>query len=184
MLQATLIFASLIARPLGFTNALLLSDMSTPSFVIDMRSLRKRYSAVDKDTIPSLHLPRHGISLYPSSNKEEATKLLDLGDATAISIDLQDRIDEAAIGYLHTCVVKSREDAGSGNNSSEDDNTFLAELDLPPSLCGSDGARLVLGLNNHHVGSYYWARSAGAGSSVSICNGTFHQFAYIIRSNV
>ncbi|KAL7539845.1 hypothetical protein ACHAWF_007418 [Thalassiosira exigua] len=44
-------------------------------------------------------------------------------------------------------------------------STFLAEIDLDPALCGG-GAKLVLGLNNHHVGGYYWARSAGAGSSM------------------
>jgi hypothetical protein len=69
-------------------------------------------------------------------------------------------------------------------------STFLCELDLPeasqldPSAhAGShrqDGkeeaytsmgvngpvGELVLGLNNHHVGSYYWARSAGSGAAM------------------
>jgi hypothetical protein len=37
---------------------------------------------------------------------------------------------------------------------------------LAPELCRKSGAQLVLGLNNHHVGSYYWARSAGSGAAM------------------
>jgi hypothetical protein len=75
-------------------------------------------------------------------------------------------------------------------SSSSSSSTFLAELDLPTSAVlmlessaaasaaasfGADqpaaatspaAAQLVLGLNNHHVGSYYWARSAGAGAAM------------------
>lgn len=87
---------------------------------------------------------------------------------------------EAAIGYLHTTVIRGREDALSGQDDPVE--TFLAELDLDPFLCipklsdkkgdvdllssSSPVAKLVLGLNNHHVGSYYWARSVGSGSSM------------------
>ena len=94
-----------------------------------------------------------------------------------------------AVGYLHTSVIRAREDV---NENDEPINTFLAEVDLTQSLCFSPSsksnnnnnnniveeggshvdvhrpknAHLVLGLNNHHVGSYYWARSAGMGSSM------------------
>ena len=61
-------------------------------------------------------------------------------------------------------MVRSREQAVEGRDDPV--TTFLAELDLTPSKCGSSGAELVLGLNNHHVGSYYWARSAGSGASM------------------
>lgn len=57
--------------------------------------------------------------------------------------------------YVHSRVVRSRD-------PSQLDSPFLAELDLT----GSINAQLVLGLNNHHVISYYWARSAGAGAAM------------------
>jgi hypothetical protein len=77
---------------------------------------------------------------------------------------------ERAVGYLHAKVIRTK---------LEDDTlvktSFLAELDLLPSMCGEQRfayansecmARLVQGLNNHHVGSYYWARAAGLGCSM------------------
>jgi hypothetical protein len=85
---------------------------------------------------------------------------------------------QAAIGYIHSSVIRTRcDDVDEANNAclssnvydDVDDNivstTFLAEIDATPSLCAGP-AKLVLGLNNHHVGGYYWARSAGAGSSM------------------
>lgn len=171
LLQSTLIFVGTFLGPAGNDTGvgalILLSDLATPSFVIDLRTLRKRYAEADlSNKIPALHLPRHDVSLYPLKDGDDAAtaaSTLTYRDAPTISIDLQDRTDQAAVGYLHTSVIKPRGADGSTNESS----AFLADLDVTPSLCGSDGARLVLGLNNHHVGSYYWARSAGAGSSVS-----------------
>ena len=80
-------------------------------------------------------------------------------------IDVSFPVEEGqpSIGYVHTSVIRAREDVTSQDGPVA---TFLAEIDLYPSLCANEGdlsARLVLGLNNHHVGSYYWARSAGAG---------------------
>jgi hypothetical protein len=73
---------------------------------------------------------------------------------------------QAAVGYIHSSVIRTRCDDVDDN---VDDNivstTFLAEIDATPTLCAGP-AKLVLGLNNHHVGGYYWARSAGAGSSM------------------
>eukprot|EP00566_Odontella_aurita_P023235 CAMPEP_0113546822 /NCGR_PEP_ID=MMETSP0015_2-20120614/12015_1 /TAXON_ID=2838 /ORGANISM="Odontella" /LENGTH=210 /DNA_ID=CAMNT_0000447311 /DNA_START=529 /DNA_END=1161 /DNA_ORIENTATION=+ /assembly_acc=CAM_ASM_000160 len=100
-------------------------------------------------------------------------------EAPSVDVTFEFSEGDSAIGYLHASVVKSREDAIAGQDDPIE--TFLAELDFPPSLTGIaretgndndarsyvyPGARLVLGLNNHHVGSYYWARSAGAGASM------------------
>jgi hypothetical protein len=82
---------------------------------------------------------------------------------------------QAAIGYIHSSVIRTRcdkDDTSSDDDDDDDDDvddgvstTFLAEIDATPTLCAGP-AKLVLGLNNHHVGGYYWARSAGAGSSM------------------
>ena len=155
-------------------NALvLLSDLPTPSFLLDVRAMRKRYG-ISPSTLPSLSLPKHDTTLIPFDPVTDEPLLPDAQGGTivdsstandAIPLDLTDRADQAALAYFHTSVVRSRSDAEDASVG-KDGKPFLAELDLPPSLCGSDGARLVLGLNNHHVISYYWARSAGAGSSM------------------
>ena len=163
-------------------NALvLLSDLPTPSFVLDVRAMRKRHEISPSSELPSLSLTKHDVTLCPFDHVTDEPLLRDAQDGTtsaatsdsatsdagdgAIQLDLTDRADQAALAYFHTSVVKSKSDV-EDSSVGRGGKPFLAELDLPPSLCGSDGARLVLGLNNHHVGSYYWARSAGAGSSM------------------
>mmetsp|Transcript_33152 Transcript_33152/g.49399 ORF Transcript_33152/g.49399 Transcript_33152/m.49399 type:complete len:316 (-) Transcript_33152:120-1067(-) len=179
-------------------DAMLLSDLPTPSFLVDLRALRK--SIPDKTThssmIPSIHLPKHRVTFFPIQNfnndktkgSSQAETTLD-HDANQVDVSFDVVEGEAAIGYLHTSVTRAREDAVPDQDDPVE--TFLAELDLDPSFCipkltGSNDnghlsssfsasssscsdlniAKLVLGLNNHHVGSYYWARSAGSGSSM------------------
>eukprot|EP00985_Skeletonema_marinoi_P028298 scaffold24461_cov118-Skeletonema_marinoi.AAC.1 len=138
-------------------NALmLLSDVPTPSFIIDMQALRRIAEPPlnDNGDIPSIRCPKNNLLLQPISNTKRNNKVIDCQFPTVEG--------QQAIGYLHTTVTRGRDDA----IPDEDDlSAFLAEIDLDPTLCRDD-AHLVLGLNNHHVGSYYWARSAGAGSSM------------------
>jgi hypothetical protein len=91
--------------------------------------------------------------------------------------------------YLHARVVRGRQEGRDDEGRAPAvAPTFLCELDLPgthqlahysPAAANAklqerggvvedDGpiAQLVLGLNNHHVGSYYWARSAGSGAAM------------------
>mmetsp|Transcript_33550 Transcript_33550/g.98856 ORF Transcript_33550/g.98856 Transcript_33550/m.98856 type:complete len:272 (-) Transcript_33550:726-1541(-) len=172
LILAALLTGALLCLPKYQADALLLSDLPTPSFVMDVRALRKRYG-ISSTMTPSLRLPRHDVVLLRPCGPETDTELhahtaTIYGDTSTeedtILLDLTDKADEAALAYFHASVVRSRSDVEDDDNFRAE--TFLAELDLPLSLCGSDGARLVLGLNNHHVGSYYWARSAGAGSSM------------------
>jgi len=164
-MQRPLILATVLAAlslcfvPKYKAEALLLSDLPTPSFLLDVRALRKRHG-IPSSIVPSLRLPGHDVVLRPCG--PETYRELDApiatttyDDKSTVTLDLTDKVDEAALAYFHASVVTSR---GDENCRAE---TFLAELDLPPSFCP---ARLVLGLNNHHVGSYYWARSAGKGN--------------------
>ena len=132
------------------TSLVLLSDLPTPSFVIDIDSLNKRYSKstlpISTDVVaPSIRCPDNNLVLHSSINKD-------------ICIDCDFKVEEMvpSIGYIHSSIVRARED-----KYENDISTFLAEIDLDHKLC--DDAQLVLGLNNHHVGGYYWARSAGVG---------------------
>ena len=108
----------------------------------------------------SIRCPENELVLHPSMIHRDASNE---DQSTIIDCDFEFIEGQPAIGYLHSSVVRAREEAIPG----EDDplSTFLAEIDLDPTLCCGD-AQLVLGLNNHHVGGYYWARSVGAGASM------------------
>ena len=156
-------------------SLVLLSDIPTPSFIIDIDSLPSESNT--KDSPPFLNLPKYSRKLSPmklttqtDNNENECFHHSDC-------YDFQQRKQfENSVGYLHSSVLRGREHV---NDSDEPKETFLAEIDLSERLCyfpaeGKDNeninketkAHLVLGLNNHHVGSYYWARSAGMGSSM------------------
>ncbi len=147
----------------GFT---LVNDVRTPSLLIDMdRLLESTGQEANHTHTPAIFLPKHGVTFYP----KDLTDIHDNGDDDdALKKDLDsERYDlskykgQSALVYLHSSVIRVREDA------MEDTNMFLAELDLaPPSKLASENAQLVLGINNHHVGSYYWARSVGMGASM------------------
>ncbi|KAL9183477.1 hypothetical protein ACHAXT_004333 [Thalassiosira profunda] len=165
---ALLAVAVVAAAANGAASLTLLSDLPTPSFIVDLPALLRRRVgppiADNRDALfaPPIRCPDNGLELRPSLMMQPQGSTED-APAAAVDCNFQMVEGEPAIGYLHASVVRAREEAVAG----EDDplSTFLAELDLDPALCGGD-AQLVLGLNNHHVGSYYWARSAGAGASM------------------
>lgn len=192
------IIISILAAPttLRYTDSLLLlSDLQTPSFIIDTQALLRRHvttaAVVPTDdgamvmpsfssVMPSIHCPKTDLLLRPSmisgqrsstptaatspsTTDTEAQLNLNANECT-ISCEFEVIEGQPAVGYIHSSVTRAREDALLGMDDPV--STFLAELDVDCNLCGGDGARLVLGLNNHHVGSYYWARSAGGGSSM------------------
>ncbi|GAX18277.1 hypothetical protein FisN_20Lu055 [Fistulifera solaris] len=140
----------LISFTLIDVSALFLSDLATPCLLIDVGFLHKQQaSAMEPFPLPRLQIGSY--SLVPkvfqcSDRYTEGTGFLAMDDALT-----------PGVCYLHTTVVEpTNEEASDARN--------LAELDLPEN--SSYKAHLVLGLNNHHVISYYWARSAGAGSSM------------------
>ena len=141
-------------------KGLLLSDLPTPSVVIDVQAIHRLFIREDPGHSPTSIRP---IRLSPND-----VVLLPTDFATGFHIDesaptfkLPEDINEAFC-FLHCKVTRGREEADPVLDDPA--STFLVELDLKPRLCNE--AHLVLGLNNHHVGSYYWARSAGTGSSM------------------
>jgi len=153
--SALLLFNTMILPSASLT---LVSDLRTPSFLIDMDMLHK---ANPQTKNPSLHLPKHDIKILPFSlNPNEKDPLVEESSNESQSYDISKYQGQSALGYLHASVIRAREDV-----TSNDDPTFLAELDLTPAL-SSQKATLVMGINNHHVGSYYWARAAGMGASM------------------
>lgn len=154
-------------------ESLLLYELPTPSFVIDTQALRRIAIAptasndASTQLVPSIRLPDSGALFRPHPIK---SLVIDSEFASTV-VDVTFPVEEgqASIGFIHSTVTLASEDATPDGDSIA---TFLAEIDSDPSLCGrhkdelGQFAKLVLGLNNHHVGSYYWARSAGTGASM------------------
>ena len=140
-----------------------LSDIATPSFLIDVQALQKTC----KDSpIPPILLPASGQQLVTTRSTEMYGACPHTFDATLDPINILDvsgtdasssASGDVCYGYIHCRVTRPRQ--------SQEDSTMmvLAELDIPVN---TPAAHLVLGLNNHHVVSYYWARSAGAGAAM------------------
>jgi hypothetical protein len=143
----------------GVASLVLLSDLSTPAFLVDVQVLQQHLDSVSKSAntpIPPIDLFGRKKILVPVPMKD-----LDKNDNCPHSFDenatpLLDVLSTPGLCYIHASVVTPQDDTKNQNAA------FLATLDLLPNVA----AELVLGLNNHHVGSYYWARAAGAGAAM------------------
>jgi hypothetical protein len=137
-----------------------LSDLSTPAFLVDVHVLQQHLDSARK----SVGTPIPPIDMFGRKKKLVAYPMMELNDAGDCphSFDenatpLIDVLQTPGLCYLHASVVTPQDATQSNQNTA-----FLATLDLLPNVA----AELVLGLNNHHVGSYYWARAAGAGAAM------------------
>lgn len=184
-----------------------LSDIPTPSFLIDIPTLEKQFAP------PTASLSTSAASSGSDHRRKPASfvnipppLLLPLSQQKIVPIHLDDTAvdassaaaaslcsepfrgqwwDVSGVCFLHSRVIRSRDQyrrQNSVSSSNKDDNDdshenknnafFLAQLDLPDRHSSSTTpspfpeAQLVLGRNNHHVISYYWARSAGAGAAM------------------
>ena len=186
--------ASTITEALVF-----LSDVPSPSLLIDVQAIQKDLGSKDAP-IPPLVLPKSGRRLLAHNIEEELQQPscrqlqpqpqpphtfdmtlvddpFDIGDNNKNSL-LQSASGDTCYCYIHSRVVRPRDD----RNEDDDDEQFVVELDVPSQLQSSD-AHLVLGLNNHHVGSYYWARSAGAGAAMEAPGFVLQQSKILWESN-
>ncbi len=153
VLKAILIMMTAFQLQTPGASLTLVSDLPTPSFIVDMDMLRK---ATSSNYVP-LYLPNYKRTIFPYSLDSDQilanSDLSTVGDAYNVQ-KYDGQI--SALGYFHASVTRSRDEKEVGN--------FLAQLDLGTNLGAQ--AQLVMGINNHHVGSYYWARSAGMGASM------------------
>jgi len=193
---------------------LLLSDLPTPSFVVDVRELdrarhRRRLqntgtsskgdddsskeTEVTTDVTAGVAFPRLTVSardgsavqlvpVAPGQDDDEKREPASVQPLSAT--ETEELLSIRGVCYLHSRVIVD-DDGGS----KERDMDTTATKNAPPRLLSvaldlidvamfesveeddiefgnSIDAELVLGLNNHHVGSYYWARSAGAGAAM------------------
>jgi hypothetical protein len=161
-----------------------LCDLPTPCLLWNVQALQ-RQASLPLDNIPSIRLSDSGMVLQPRTT----TSLQDLQeDITTHAKNLSENDNDAStstvivdvdsipdssnpsnvFAFVHTTVqqgIHTRQQPATdmdSDSSAQDTVTILARLDAPHNMC----AHLVLGLNNHHVGSYYWARSAGAGAAM------------------
>ena len=122
--------------------------------MLDTRTIQRH---IGSDLVPPLALRQHNAVIVPA-NPVDGFQI----DTTAVPVELLSSTRASPFSYLHCTVTRPREDADSVLDNPT--STFLAQLDLEPTTFLP--AKLVLGLNNHHVGSYYWARSAGGGAAM------------------
>jgi len=161
---------------LKVAHSLILGDLPTPSFIVDLTSFTGLESENTKQSIPALHLPEQRVTLFPITDVDDTSAMVDY-DASNFDMTTIDDNQPYSNFFLHSSVIRAKSDFVEFRDESKE--LFLAEIDLPPSLTGykrptaddinqeSDSpAKLCLGLNNHHVGGYYWARSAGSGASM------------------
>ena len=189
----------------GFSAYSFMSDLPTPSLLLDMQALQRRVNAfteggVAESPIPPILLSNDQI-LVPTAFATTTTtqkinnhhsphsfdpesKPLPLLDASASIHVVGTAQHHDPVCYFNARVVESRsssrQDGESSNNIDIKDATFLAQLDLPTTTTSATtdvfpAAQLVLGLNNHHCVSYYWARSAGAGAAMEAPGVVFQQ---------
>ena len=146
------------------TRGSLLSDLPSPSVLIELdlleRFLAEQEIVMDNNSNnvcddflrdPSQYLTKE--SIHQNSTLQE------LGGSV----------------YVHTSVISTQdrdeyvqEHGGSGKH------LIICQVDATPQLLhGAGGAYLGLGLANHHVGGYYWARSMGIGASLPAHGITF-----------
>jgi len=170
----------------GWQPQTLLSDVETPAFLIDVRELNKIGPSAtdsrekhDKRSIFPILTPQMGSqsnTLSGSSPYQTLLRPINLDPASPyilsqdrIATDGEHALARLGVCYIHTSVTRARDKRRLHDES----ESFLAELDLKTNdrttdegqdVLSSIDAKLVLGLNNHHVISYYWARSAGGGS--------------------
>lgn len=145
---------------------MLVSDLPTPSFLIDLDMLNNAGTSKNSRTnelmFHPLHLPTHRMTLFPISNDSKMEPMH--GDVKPYNVN-EFRGQQSALGYVHTSISKARDDFQSINENLQNGSSpILAEIDVPFSFV--ENAKLVMGINNHHVGSYYWARSTGMGAAM------------------
>lgn len=147
-----------------------LSDLSTPALVFDVdHYVKQSISSGNNRSSADQNRQNKGKSMLPTTitfpNSHSKLKLIKGTphdeDSTKATSGSSWMISDPAIRFFwHASVVHSRNTDTDG--STKEPPLFLAKLDLPLST----RAHLVLGWNNHHVISYYWARSAGAGAAM------------------
>ena len=137
----------------------LLSDLPTPSLVIELQTLQRHLKS---EGIPSIALSDDGKTVVLRPSPIKGAQRTSLETSSDDAVEARQAFASSDVLYLHSKVTRPKEEVGAKD---EPTSTFLAEIDLPPRLCDGS-AQLVLGLTFDYVGSYYWARSAGAGAAM------------------
>ncbi|OEU11335.1 hypothetical protein FRACYDRAFT_245645 [Fragilariopsis cylindrus CCMP1102] len=158
MMRLTLTPCSLIIAVLLGNNLMFASSMSL------------HHTTNLEITYPCLSLPKHGKILVPHPQSINTARRIDSTDNDTPTpnksnppYDVSNFRGRSALGYIYASVSVSKSCPVEKETHSRD-GTFLAEIDVPYGL--GRNSQLVMGINNHHVGSYYWARSVGIGASM------------------
>ena len=180
----SLIIAVLLGNNLMFASSMSLhhttvSDLPTPSFLIDMDMLHKASASIQTTPLPStssssssssstteknleitypcLSLPKYGKILVPHPQSINTAGRIDSTDNDTPTpnksnppYDVSNFRGRSALGYIYASVSMSKS-CPVGKETHSRVGTFLAEIDVPYGL--GRNSQLVMGINNHHVGS-------------------------------
>lgn len=131
----------------------LLGDLPTPTLLIELSLAEKALN----NTSMSLNdfLQNQGRNNYNTTKSSDATSL-DAHNVAALDGSI----------FVHTQVTNTsardriNRDLGSGKSP------VIGRIDTSSRQHVPGGAFLSIGLSNHHVGGYYWARGMGIGASL------------------
>ena len=171
-----------------------LSDITRPAFLVDLGAVQRAYWTELRDLGDTSYVNEYSVPIPPILLSQSNNVLVPcpLNGHTTFSVtecphsfeQIADQVDilrmesygsvgDICFGYIHCQVIKS-------SVSQVNDSLFLCQLNLNSTVFTGENnitvdssglltvapAHLVLGLNNHHVISYYWARSAGSGAAM------------------
>jgi hypothetical protein len=126
----------------------LLSDLPTPCLVLELslaeNAVEKRHPTMTLDEFLA------NLDQHPSSEGN------DNGE--------KDKTLKGSV-FVHTQVTSTLERDATNAEFGSGKSLVIAEVDVSPH-CIPGGAYLGIGLANHHVGGYYWARGMGIGASL------------------
>lgn len=86
-----------------------------------------------------------------------------LADPTKYTSNL---LEDCGAFFIHTRVTSTKKRDAILQTQGSGKSLPVCDVDTPYSAVVPVGAYLGLGLANHHVGGYYWARSMGIGASL------------------
>jgi len=140
----------------------ILGDLPTPTLLVEM-SLAE--AAINKTLSSSKSLDD---ILRNFNNKEDDEDISHVLDG---SIFIHTQVTDTSIRDQRNLEV------GSGKSS------IIATVDATPENHLPGGAYLGIGLSNHHVGGYYWARGMGIGASLEAHGVAFREVLSSLSSS-
>lgn len=127
----------------------LLGQLPTPSLLLELSLMEKFLQENDADCTVEEFLTNPKEIFVDQINESSSRGLTDVGPL-----------------YVHTSVTSTEKRDAVTSTEGSGKSLSVCNVDTSIGSVAPGGAYLGLGLANHHVGGYYWARSMGIGASL------------------